>query len=1125
MIVRFMQRNQITEQVLPAGLEVKVVSRENHVYGGPRACELEVKGDSADMMELLGWLRNRIEIFDDKGVPLWWGIVNRVEVPVNKVLLVSDLESMANAVKVVYTLTNASGESTGVPRETDWIVDKDSIEKYGRKEMIFSIGDANAIQADVRARIELQERAFPRIFGMPEGNEKAGRIEGIGEWETLGWQYANIPTRLALAYQTSGDGEFQLSAPEIKVAQSFRAATDFRLSDIALYLRKVGGPGDLTVEVLDFVDENMPGDALASVTIPAENIGSSFAWIRGALREAYAMTGGKRYFVAFSSRWCDQDNYYVVNLDRNKGYPEGTFRINVASGWQTDSRDMAFVLNKNQMFLSHGALSALTRRIDNLTSGYAQQVTTTSSKRFAEVGVYLKRVGDPGALTVTLRRDDGDTPGDQITQAAIEALNVGTSAGWVNALFEQASAQPAGKYWLDLSARQADALNYYELILDSGMSYTGGIAMHKPIGLWVDGGADMPFRTSQMTLSASYTTMTDDVLQLNMGQVAIGQTFQLGTTSHLARAKVFLKKFGNPTVDVTVSVVAVDENGQPSGESLASGRIEALDIGTSGQWFTVDFREFPVLTAYTVYGLVISASGLAFGSGYMLQVDGNGAYPGQRAWTKSDENEWEPNGSDIPFMIYGVTAGVGWGNNVDAARKIGGTYSCVGQQFTAGTNAEIVRLEVRVRKGGSPDDLSVGLYSDSSGYPNELLGYFSVDRRTIGENYAWINGWLNKPCAVVSGEKYWIVVSSNQADNTNYYEVGVDSGAGYSGGVLKLEQSGTWALQSFDVPFMVYEPAAWHQFVAGSAVAKLGDDIPMVAQKVVLPSAGKLTSAMLKLKKIGQPGNINVDICKVNNGFPGEVLGTATIYSEDVSPTSAGFVTGAMEKPVDLTAGGDGYFLVVKANGTSSISYYELTMDAAAGYSAGFALVKAGDVWAEGDGDMPFRLYSNDMVETSQQIQSLLTAYGQFFSHVYVDVSSGVVAESFRGGDTDAKVEIEKMLDGGNLDNLRLLARVNYDRTVEVTVQPEEGLNTMVEMRDDGLLWYRTGSKVEPAFDPVGKWISLEPILRSARFTSVISGSQQNFIDSARWDADGKLDAIPAGWENNLARKVRISNG
>ena len=56
---------------------------------------------------------------------------------------------------------------------------------------------------------------------------------------------------------------------------------------------------------------------------------------------------------------------------------------------------------------------------------------------------------------------------------------------------------------------------------------------------------------------------------------------------------------------------------------------------------------------------------------------------------------------------------------------------------------------------------------------------------------------------------------------------------------------------------------------------------------------------------------------------------------------------------------------------------------------------------------MPFRLYSNDMVETSQQIQSLLTAYGQF-SHIYVDVNSGVNAESYCGGDTDAKVEIEK---------------------------------------------------------------------------------------------------------------------
>jgi len=44
MKVRFVQRNMMTEQVLPAGLTVSVKEYTRHVYGGPKSCELEVSG-------------------------------------------------------------------------------------------------------------------------------------------------------------------------------------------------------------------------------------------------------------------------------------------------------------------------------------------------------------------------------------------------------------------------------------------------------------------------------------------------------------------------------------------------------------------------------------------------------------------------------------------------------------------------------------------------------------------------------------------------------------------------------------------------------------------------------------------------------------------------------------------------------------------------------------------------------------------------------------------------------------------------------------------------------------------------------------------------------------------------
>lgn len=1108
--VRFVQRNHITEQTLPAGIDVRIVHRSNHVFGGPRECELELTGDAADMMETLDWLRCRVEVYDD-AQPVWWGVIKRVEVPVNRVRLSVDMDGVANAVKGAYTLTNSSGQPTGVRQDTVWVENAESIAIYGRKELLLSLGDMNAVQADLRVRRELNDRAFPRVHHEPDEGNAVARIYAIGEWETLGWQYANVPTNIALAFQNVGDGTavYNLTAPEIKVAQSFKVVSDFQLADISLYLSKVGGPGDLTVEILDYVAEDMPGDVLTSVTIPAELVGTSASWVKAVLSQAYSMTAGKRYFLAISARWCDLSNYYRVALDSNHGYPEGTFRINVSSGWQTFAPDVPFRMNQNVLYLTHSAVTSLYRKLDNVTAGYAQQFTTAAAKSLTEAAVRVRRVGDPGQLSITLHKDNANAIGDQVATATLQAIDVSETISSHRALFDAAPSQPAGKYWLVMAARQADAINYYEFQMDGGATYTGGIAMHRPVALYVDGGADMPFKTAHSTLAAAYTTTTASTLTLSDNAVRYAQSFRTAASTNAGKVRLYLRKVGNPG-NISVSLLATDTNGLP-GAALGSATIEGLDVGTGMAWYDATLSNFPQLAAFTPYFVEITASGLNGSNYYVLQVDGNGGYPGETAWSYT-ANAWAQIAVDIPFQISGATAGVSWGNAVNSARQIGGTYASVAQQFQAGTSADMLKLDLQVRKTGNPGDLSVGLYADSGGWPGALLDSYTIDRRTIGASYAWVSGWLAKQPAVNAGSMYWIKVSANNADSVNYYEVGVDLSAGYSG-LCKLEQSGTWASQTFDMPFQVFEPSTYHQHTTGAATGKLGVDWPMLAQKVVPPATFTLTSVGLWLAKVGQPGNVQIDVAVNDNGFPGEVLGTATIPASAVG-VSAAFVMGALERPLVLTYNAQGYYLVVRAAGTSAISYYTLTLDATASYAAGAALQKSGDVWAPGAGDMPFRLYANSMVETGQQIQALLTSYGQFFAGVYMNSMSGVISESYRSGDTDALTEIEKLLEGGTSNQRRLLARVNFDRTVEVFEQQVQPLNPMVEWRDDGRMYYRSGAGVESTFDPTGKYVSLEPVLRSARFVSVVTGSQNEFIDWSARDADGFLSTTATDWVN-----------
>ena len=180
MIVRFLQRGlSFVEQTLPAGLTVEVDHYTKTVYGGCEKAELTISGKQDQLLELINYLRNGVEIYDDHGNAVWWGFVNRVEIPREKVIISADLEEMHNKVAVAYNLLTAGGNTVGIRRTSPWISDDDSVAKFGTKELLESGGSMNAVEAVAMATRLRNERGFPRVF-TTSGSDDEAKIECLG---------------------------------------------------------------------------------------------------------------------------------------------------------------------------------------------------------------------------------------------------------------------------------------------------------------------------------------------------------------------------------------------------------------------------------------------------------------------------------------------------------------------------------------------------------------------------------------------------------------------------------------------------------------------------------------------------------------------------------------------------------------------------------------------------------------------------------------------------------------------------------------------------------------------------------------------------------------------------------
>lgn len=181
--------------MFPADLTIAPQSWSATDRGGNRSADLLASGSAESLVSLCGWLGDRIEIYNGDGTLVWWGVLWDMEISIDRILLTLSLDGIYNRVAVIYAVQLADGSEESVT--TDWVEDANSINRYGKRELLYGL-PATFTNSAESVRDQLLERfkiASPTI-STGSASEFSARLLGRGLWEKAGAIYFTNPDGL-----------------------------------------------------------------------------------------------------------------------------------------------------------------------------------------------------------------------------------------------------------------------------------------------------------------------------------------------------------------------------------------------------------------------------------------------------------------------------------------------------------------------------------------------------------------------------------------------------------------------------------------------------------------------------------------------------------------------------------------------------------------------------------------------------------------------------------------------------------------------------------------------------------------------------------------------------------------
>ena len=145
----------------------------------------------------------------------------------------------------------------------------------------------------------------------------------------------------------------------------------------------------------------------------------------------------------------------------------------------------------------------------------------------------------------------------------------------------------------------------------------------------------------------------------NMGDVSantyVSQTFTASSTASIDKVKLRIKRVGNLSDNLLVSIRATDGSGVPTGADLTNQVSLALSsLKTEYEWKEINFTTYASLTASTKYSIIIKRSGSNDASNYVqISEDSGASYAGGNIYISANASTWSADTSkDIDFITY-----------------------------------------------------------------------------------------------------------------------------------------------------------------------------------------------------------------------------------------------------------------------------------------------------------------------------------------------------------------------------------------------------------------------------------------------------------------------------------------
>lgn len=158
------------------------------VEGGCAAAEFSVTGERNNLWLCADLIGREIRVYDERNQVTWWGMNYEVRINIEGTVFGFSLDNMANRIAVAYTEENADGSTDR--KTTAWSNNNDSIYRFGQKELLQSIGEANSEMATAAQARLLADMASPRGVVSFDGREgQFATLICVGWWETLRWRY------------------------------------------------------------------------------------------------------------------------------------------------------------------------------------------------------------------------------------------------------------------------------------------------------------------------------------------------------------------------------------------------------------------------------------------------------------------------------------------------------------------------------------------------------------------------------------------------------------------------------------------------------------------------------------------------------------------------------------------------------------------------------------------------------------------------------------------------------------------------------------------------------------------------------------------------------------------------